>query len=174
MSITISYTSREEIAVHKFSWVAALGVPLLALLLQTFLARPFRFITIFDLPLLVTIFFGVARRRPITGLITGALIGSVQDYLAGVYAGLNGIAKTIIGYFASSLGLRLDVENPGSRFLMTFVFYLMHQVIYTAIDIVLVGGKGVPNWGRVLLSAFANGLLAVPLFSLLDRLKIRG
>jgi len=173
MSGAVTYTSREEIDVHRFSWGISVGIPLLAIFLQIFLPVRLGFLKIFDLPLLVTIFFAVARRKPITGLITGALIGTVQDAFTSLPIGLNGIAKTMIGYLASSLGVRLDVENPGSRFLMTFAFYLVHRLIYTVIDIGLVGASEPQNWGHLVFSAVCNGVLAIPLFVLLDNFKQR-
>jgi rod shape-determining protein MreD len=171
MNASVSLTSREEIEVHQFSWIVSIGIPILAVFLQVFLR--IRFLTVLDLPLLVTIFFAVARRRPIPGMITGALIGTLQDAWTGNPIGLFGIAKTIVGYLGSSLGVKLDVDNPGSRFLMTFAFVLIHRFIYMAINTMLVGGSEAWNWGYTLLSALANGLTAVVLFSLLDRFKLR-
>jgi rod shape-determining protein MreD len=173
MSGAVTYTSREEIDVYRFNWGISVGIPLLAVFIQVFLPVRLSFLKIFDLPLLITIFFAVARRRPMSGLITGALIGTLQDAFSSQPIGLNGIAKTMIGYLASSLGVRIDVDNPGSRFLMTVGFYLLHRFIYTVIDIGLVGGGGPQNWGHIVFCAVCNGLLAVPLFVLLDRLKQR-
>ena len=173
MSVAVSYTSREEIEVHKFSWAVSIGIPLLAIFVQVFFPIRLHFLTVFDLPLLVTIYFAVARRRPIPGLITGALIGTAQDAFGHHYIGLNGIAKTIIGFLASSLGVRIDVENPGSRFLMTVGFYLLHQIIRAAIDLLLVGVPEPWHWGRMLVASVTNGLLAVVLFAAMDRLKLR-
>jgi rod shape-determining protein MreD len=173
MSVAVTYTSREEIQVHKFSWAVSIGIPLLAIFIQVFFPLRLRFLMVFDLPLLVTIFFAVARRRPVPGLLTGAIIGTLQDAFPLSYIGLNGIAKTIIGYLASSLGGKVDVENPGSRFLMTFAFYLLHRLIYLVIEIALVGVREPWNSGHTLVAAIANGLLAVVLFAGLDRLKLR-
>jgi len=171
MNASVSLTSREEIEVHRFSWPVSLGVPLLAIFLQVFLR--IGLLNILDLPLLVTIFFAVARRRPIPGMLTGALIGTLQDAWTGHPIGLFGIAKTIVGYLGSSIGVKLDVENPGSRFLMTFAFVLIHKFIYMAIDLLLVGGSEAWNWGHTAVSALANGLAAVVLFAVLDKLKLR-
>ncbi len=173
MNPVVSLTSREGIEVHQFSWPASIGVPLLAIFVQVFVSRWLGFIKIFDLPLLVTIFFAVARRRPVPGLLTGAAIGTLQDVFAGSFIGLNGIAKTIIGYLASSLGVRIDVDNPGSRFLMTFGFCLIHRVLYMVIDLGLVGANEPWYWGHTLVSALANGFMAVVLFAGLDKLKER-
>jgi rod shape-determining protein MreD len=171
MNASVSLTSREEIEVHRFSWPVSLGIPLLAIFLQVFLR--IGLLNLLDLPLLVTIFFAVSRRRPIPGLLTGALIGTLQDAWTGHPIGLFGIAKTIVGYLGSSLGVKLDVDNPGSRFLMTFAFFLIHKLIYIAIDLLLVGGSEAWNWGHTLVSALANGLAAVVLFAVLDKLKLR-
>jgi rod shape-determining protein MreD len=171
MSGSVSLTSREEIEVHRFSWPVSLGIPIAAIFLQVFLR--IRFLTVLDLPLLVTIFFAVARRRPIPGMITGALIGTLQDAWTGHPIGLFGIAKTIVGYLGSSLGVKVDVDNPGSRFLMTFAFVLIHRFIYMAISLQLVGGSESWAWGHTLLAALVNGLAAVVLFAMMDKLKLR-
>ncbi len=173
MNAVVSLTSREEVDVHHFSWPASLGIPALAIFIQVYLTRQIHFLQVFDLPLLVTIFFAVARRRPIPGLITGALIGTVQDAMAGIPIGLNGIAKTIIGYLASSLGVRLDVDNPGSRFLMTFAFFLVHHLAFMVINLGLVGASQPWEWGHTLIRALANGFLSVVLFAGLDKFKQR-
>lgn len=169
----VSLTSREEIEVHRFSWPVSFGIPLLAIFIQVFFPLRMRFLSVFDLPLLVTIFFAVARRRPIPGMITGALIGSLQDAWTPLPIGVNGISNTIVGFLASSLGVKLDVDNPGSRFLMTFGFFLVHRIIYVIIMLELVGGNETWNWAHTLVSALANGLLSVVLFAGLDRFKQR-
>jgi rod shape-determining protein MreD len=173
MNPAVSLTSREGIEVHQFSWPASIGVPLLALFVQVFVSKWLGFIKIFDFPLLITIFFAVARHRPIPGLMTGGIIGTLQDVFAGSYIGLNGMANTIIGYLASSLGVRIDVDNPGSRFLMTFGFCLIHRILYMVIALRLVGTNEPWYWGHTMVSSLANGLMAVVLFAGLDRLKQR-
>lgn len=166
--------SRDGIEVHRFSLLASLAVPLFALFLQASIPLRFPWFSIFDLPLLVTIFFSVARRNQILGTITGCVIGLFQDSLTHQPLGLFGIAKTVIGYAASSIGVRIDVENPGSRLLMTFSFYLLHQGIYHLIAKNMARMPVAWDWGHELGSAFANAFLAVILFAVLDRLKQRG
>jgi hypothetical protein len=65
------------------------------------------------------------------------------------------------------------VENPGSRFLMTFGFWFVHQFVYYTINLALVNVRDSWNWGHTLLAAFSNGFLAIVLFALMDRLKVR-
>jgi rod shape-determining protein MreD len=115
----------------------------------------------------------VARRNPISGLLTGGAIGALQDALGGQYIGMYGIAQTVVGYGASSLGVKLDVENAGARFLVTLFFYVTHEVVYFTVARGLVGMTLQWSWMRELGSALANAILAVFLFALLDRFKRR-
>lgn len=169
----ITYTSGEQIEVYRFNLPVALLVPLAAIFLQAFLPLRLHFFSVFELPLLVTIFFAVARRSQLAGMATGALIGLVQDSLTHQPIGLYGIAKTVVGYGASSLGVRLDVENAGARFLVTLFFYVVHEIVYFLVAKGLVGMSLAWSWQHELGSAFANAILSVPLFLLLDRLKQR-
>jgi rod shape-determining protein MreD len=171
--VQILYTSQEQVEVYRFPLPVAVLVPLIALFLQAFIPLRFPFFAIFDLPLLVVIFFAVARRSQIAGLITGALIGLLQDSLTHQPIGIYGIAKTVVGYGASSLGVRIDVENVGARFLGTGFFYLVHEVIYFVVARGMVSLRVQWNWGHELLAAVVNAGVAVVLFALLDRLKQR-
>lgn len=177
MRANVSLISRDQIEVYGFSLPVSVGVPLLALLLQSFLPVHVRFMAIFDLPLLVTIFFGVARRNQISGMALGAVIGIIQDSLTHHPLGVFGIAKTVTGYAASSLGVKIDVENPGSRLLMTTAFSLLHGGLVFLVMRFLVADPMQPvawRWIHELGTAVANGLLAIILFSGLDHFKQRG
>lgn len=169
----ITYTSQEQVEVYRFSIPVAILVPLLAVFLQAFVPLRLPFFSIFDLPLLVVIFFAVARRSPVSGLLTGAAIGLLQDSLTHQPIGVYGIAKTVVGYGASSLGVKLDVENAGSRFLVTLFFYIAHEIIYFTVARGLVGLTLQWSWLHELGSAIANALLAVAMFAVLDRFKQR-
>lgn len=172
-SVPITYTSQEQVEVYRFSALTAILIPLIALFLQAFVPLRLRFFSIFDLPLLVVIFFAVARRSQVTGLLTGAVIGLLQDSLTHQPIGVYGISKSVVGYGASSLGVKLDVENAGARFLVTLFFYVVHEIVYFAVARGLVGLTLEWSWPNELGSAFANAVVAVALFAFLDRFKHR-
>jgi rod shape-determining protein MreD len=174
--VAVTYTSREQIEVYRFSLPVAIFVPLLAVFLQAFIPHIVpAFSSYFDLPLLVTIFFAMARRNPVTGLLTGACIGLFQDALAGSnhFLGVYGIAKTVVGFGASSLGVKLDVESVGTRLLVTTAFYVIHEVLYFLIARGMVRLDLHWSWPHELGAAIANAVLGVFLFALMDRLKQR-
>jgi rod shape-determining protein MreD len=171
--VAITYTSGEQVEVYRFSIPATILIPLVAVFLQAWLPRRFPFFTIFDLPLLVTIGFATARRNPMAGLFTGGLIGLLQDTLTHQPIGLYGIAKTIVGFAASSLGIKIDVENAGARFLLTIVFYVLHEVAYFVIARGLVGLHMTWSWRHEFGSGAANAVLGILVYGLLDRMKQR-
>ena len=171
--MALTYTPREQIEVYRFTLPVTVIVPLLAVFLQAFLPVRFPFFSIFDLPLLIVIFFAMARRSQVAGLVTGAAIGLLQDSLTHHQIGLYGIAKTVVGYGASSLGVKLDVESVGTRFLVITGFDIIHEVIYFTIAHGMVRLNLHWNWAHELESAFANAIFGVFLFALLDRLKER-
>jgi rod shape-determining protein MreD len=170
-----SLTSREQVSVYDFSWAALIFIPLIAVLIQIFIPVKVRFLPIIDLPFMVTIFFATARRNPISGCITGCVIGLMQDLFAGPMhpLGIYGIALTVIGYLASSLGLKIDVENPGSRFLLTYIFFVIHQAIYFGVAHGLLREGLQWSWSHTAISALANAVIGIFVFRLLDRFKQR-
>jgi len=171
--VPITYTSGEQIEVYRFSIPVTVGVPLLALFLQAFLPSRFPFFSIFDLPLLVTIFFAMARRNPISGLFTGAAIGLVQDMLGHYPIGIYGIAKTVGGYGASSRGAKLDVAIAGARLLVTLGFYFLHEAVYFTVARGMVNMTLHWSWGHRIEAGLANAVLGVGLYFLLDKFKQR-
>ncbi len=112
--IRISYTSREQVEVYRFSWPVSIGLPLAMVGLQAFAPVRLAFLRPFDFGLLLTIFFAISRRSPVSGLLTGAFIGLLQDCLTSTPFGVFGIAKTLVGYGARSIGVAIDVENPSN------------------------------------------------------------
>ncbi len=170
----ITYTSGEQVEVYRFSIPVTVGVPLLALFVQAYLPRRFPLVAVYvDLPLLVTIFFAMARRRPVAGLFTGAIIGLAQDMLGHNAIGIYGIAKTVVGYGASSLGVKLDVENAGARFLVTLGFFLIHSAVFFTVAHALVNMNVTWSWSRGIMQGLTNAFIGVALFFLLDKTKQR-
>ena len=163
--------AESHIEVHKFragSIVLATGF---ALLVQALIPVYFPKAGMLDLPLLITIYFALSRRNPSTGLLLGTFIGLLQDSLSKVPLGFYGIAKTIIGYIASSIGARLDTEHPAARFALTVLFFGVHQGVTVLIKRLLLAQP--EDWFtlHLAIAAGVNAIVAVFLFLLLDHLR---
>lgn len=165
--------AESHIEVHKFRGGAVVVTTALALLLQTFVPVYFSRFAVIDLPLLLTIYFGLSRRNPSTGLLLGMVIGLLQDSLSGpsVPLGLYGIAKTVIGYLASSIGARLDTEHPTARFALTIFFFGVHQAVIALTRRILLAQPEALFTMRLGIAAAVNAVIAVALFALLDLLR---
>jgi len=146
-------------------------LPLVAILFQVYVPLFVSFLAHLELPLLVTVHFAMMRRQPIAGTLYGAAIGLVQDSLSHQPLGLFGIVKTAVGYLAASLSIRFDVDNQAMRLGLAFVFFVIHQLLYWALDTYLLGSTAGFSIGETLLLGAMNGAVAVPVFHVLDRLE---
>lgn len=170
--VTRSYMSRREVEQQSFPVAVAVLVPVGAILLQRLLPRLIPALAILDLPLVVTLFFAISRRSPIAGTVTGCTIGLLQDAITSQPIGVNGMAKSVIGYAAASLGSRIDVENTFTRALLTFGFSFVQSILLYLIERRLLGIRAFHLlWLHELMRAVANTVIAVPIFLLLDRWK---
>ena len=165
--------SRRESEISRFRAWIVLAVPLAAILFQLFVPRFFEFLGFIEMPLLVVIYFALVRRSQIAGLVTGALVGLAQDSLNKTPVGMLGIVNTLVGYFAASVGLKIDVDHAGVRFPLTFFFYCFHQVLYWVMVRALLNRPMVFDWQRTLILALLNAIIGISLFHFLDKLRER-
>jgi rod shape-determining protein MreD len=162
-----------HIEVHKFYPGAVVFVAAAALVFQATGPVYFPKLSILDLPLLVTIYFGLSRRNPSTGLLLGMVIGLAQDALSGptVPLGFYGMGKTVIGYLASSIGARLDTEHPAARFALIFSFFVVHQAVLVVVRRLLLAQPEAWMNVHLAIAAAVNALLGTVLFLGMDRLR---
>src|SRR5229473_6184357 len=109
--------------VSRFKIAALIGIPLAAILFQVYVPRFITYLSYLELPLLVTVYFGLMRRSPIAGVCFGAGVGLAQDSLSHNPLGMFGIVKTLVGYFAASMSQRVDVESSVMRLVLGFFFF---------------------------------------------------
>jgi rod shape-determining protein MreD len=165
--------SRREYEIHRYPVLIYALVPLVALVLQAWLPRVLGRFAWFDLPLVITVFFGLGRRNPIQGSLMGGALGIFEDALTHLPIGINGIAKTLVGYIAASVGVLINVENHSIRLILTFLLSLLGGATYIFVYRFLLGVAVETNWLTELYKALGNSLIALVLFPLLDRTKIR-
>ena len=123
----------------RFRPLILVAVALTAILFQVYVPRFLPFLSYLELPLLITVHFALSRREPVSAVFFGAAIGLMQDSLSHQPIGMFGIVKTLVGYFAASVGLRFDVENPVITFILGFFFYVFHQFFYWVLARALLG-----------------------------------
>ena len=99
------------------------------------------------------------RRNQVSGLAVGALVGLAQDSLSKVPLGMYGIVKTLVGYFAASVGMRLDVDHNFIRLLLSFVFFLFHQILFWVMERALLSHQPAFEIQRWLVLGLLNAVI---------------
>jgi rod shape-determining protein MreD len=169
----LSTSFRRDIEIRRYPFLAYLLVPLFALVLQAWLPRVAGQYAWFDLPLVVTVYFALGRRSPVQGTLMGAMIGLFEDALSHRAIGVNGIAKSLVGFLAASMGVRIDVENHAIRLILTFLLSLLSSAVCIFVYRVLLGLEYEWQWFTEVFIALGNSVAAVIFFPLLDRLQVR-
>lgn len=164
-------TSRAEAAVSRFPPLFFPLVVVLALLAQAYLPVVVHAAVYLDLPLLVVIYWAFTTRSPTSASLLGAALGLAQDSLAHLALGLNGIAKTLIGYLNASFGARVDADHAGIRLLAVFACYELNRLFLYAFERFLLGTPIPWQGGATALAAGLNAVLAVVLYRGLDRFR---
>ena len=165
---------RKKDRVSKFNVASIILIPLAAILFQVYVPQFVKYLSYLELPLLVTVYFSLMRRSPVTGVLFGAGIGLAQDSLSSHPLGMFGIVKTLVGYFAASVSQRFNVENSGVRLVLAFFFFFFHQFFYWVLSRALLGEALAFELEQTFVLAILNALVAVPLYHILDKLKITG
>jgi rod shape-determining protein MreD len=160
-----------EAQISRFKTWIIIVVPVLAILCQVYLPLFFQFLHFLELPLLVTIYFALMRQSQIRGLFIGAAVGLAQDSLSKNPLGMSGICKTLVGYFSASLGLRIDVEQPMVRLLLTFLLFCFDKFLYWVLARALLAQAYPFDWSDTAILAALNSVVGVFLYHFLDRLR---
>lgn len=163
--------SQREGQVSYFSpWVLLL-VPLAAILFQVYIPLFFQFLGYLEMPLLVVVYFALMRRSQVRGLLLGAIVGLAQDSLSKAPLGMFGIVKTLVGYFAASVGVRLDVDSGLLRLFLAYFFFVFHQFLYWVMTRALLAQQAAFDWQRTLILGLLNAVVGIALFHFLDKLR---
>jgi len=170
-SVVLQSTTRSRAEAHHFPLAATILIPAVALVLQFSLPIYFPAAAMADLPLLVVIYLSLTQRSPVGGLLSGALIGVVQDSLSRDAIGLYAISNTVTGYVTSVISSRMETEMPGIRLVIVFVLYYLHFFCRYALGEALLGQTIDISLVTLLYGSLVNALLGMLLFLLLDRFR---
>lgn len=148
-------------------WVTAF----VALLLQTFLPVRIPLARLFDFPLLVTIYFAVARRHKIFAIGLGTGVGLVQDALSSGLIGMLGMAKGLVGYLAATAAVKFELEGIFGRLALTATLVFIHGIFLAALHSLLLEPPVPFHLLELTSSTLVNAGFGLVLFLALDRLR---
>jgi len=142
----------------------------LALALQTTIARFVVSGTVaVDLVLVVVVYVALSSGS-VPGLMTGTVAGLIQDSLSTGVIGIGGLAKTIVGFVTGIVGTQLNIAEPVARFVVFFVATVAHQAITIGLGVVLgLRPFGTP-YAAVAGEALGNAVVGAAAFQLAELL----
>lgn len=160
----------------RFQVLALAAITLVAIIGKVYLPRLIPNTEWLELPLLLTVYFGLMRRSQLASLLFGAFVGLAEDSLspANIPIGMYGITKTLVGYFAAAVSVRFDVESTLIRVVLSFFFYFFHAFFYWIMRRALLGQIVPFDPQETFVHGALNAVVAVPLFLILDRMKMAG
>lgn len=148
----------------------ALLAVVIALALQTTLARFLvRGAFAVDLVLVAVVYLALTS-GPATGLLTGTVAGLVQDALSSSVIGIGGLAKTIVGFLAGVIGTQFIVSQPLPRFVVFFGASILHAVVFIGLYVLLDLRHFDAPYAAVAGQAAANALVGVVAFQVVELL----
>ncbi len=158
--------------ISRYRPVVIVIAPLVAILFKVYVPQLIPQLSYLSLPLLVVVYFALMRRSQMAGVFFGAAVGLMQDSLSDKPVGMFGIVMTLVGYFAASVSLRFDVGNLAIRFILGFFFFFFHEFFYWVMARALLGQAIDFNAQQTLILGLLNAAVAIPLFHMLDKLRV--
>jgi rod shape-determining protein MreD len=144
-----------------------------SLLLEVTLPPSIPIARLFQLSLLVTIYFPMIRENQIFGTGFGMSVGLLEDALSHGYLGQMGMAKALVGYLAATAGLKLEFDNLLVRGFLIAVLVSIHNGFIYLLTHLLLGLAAPFEPLHILTSTMVNVALGLILFPLFDRLRKR-
>ena len=139
-----------------------------ALALQTTLARfVIRGTVAVDLVFVVVVYVALTS-GPVTGLLTGAFAGLVQDALTSGVVGIGGLAKTVVGFLAGLVGTQFIVAQPLPRFVVFFGATVLHAAIFIWLYVLLDPTHVGTPYAALARQAVGNAVVGVVAFQLVE------
>jgi rod shape-determining protein MreD len=158
----------------RFQVAGLVALTLIAVISKFYLPRLIPSASWLEVPLLLTIYFGLMRPDLVPALLFGAFVGLSEDSLspATLPIGMYGITKTLVGYFAASVAQRFNVGHSLIRLVLCFFFYVFHAFFYWVMRRALLQQIVPFDTQQTLLHGVFNVAVALPLYLILDRMKL--
>jgi rod shape-determining protein MreD len=113
---------------------------------------------------LVAVVFTALAYGPVTGLFAGTAAGIAQDALSGAVLGIGGLAKTLVGFVVGVVGSQFIVAQPLPRFVVFFAATVVHEAVYLGVMALLPDARTAVQYSRIVVQGLVNGTVGVVVF----------
>ena len=123
-----------------------------------------------DLVLVVVVYVGL-KLGPTPGLLAGTLGGLAQDALStGGITGIDGLAKTVVGFLTGIVGTQFIVVQTLPRFVVFFAATFVHQALFIGLTTLLSLRRFEFPYAEIAQQAAANAVIGIVAFQVAELL----
>ncbi|HKY31266.1 MAG TPA: rod shape-determining protein MreD [Candidatus Polarisedimenticolia bacterium] len=127
-----------------------------------------RWATFFDLPLVVVIYYAIAK-GPNGALLAGTSAGLLQDSLEGTLLGVSALSKSLVGYLVGMVGLRFALAPVMSRVLVLAAATVLSRSIEVGTLAIMGRRLAYSPYPTMITTMLGNCLLAAMTYGALRR-----
>jgi rod shape-determining protein MreD len=124
---------------------------------------------LFDL-VLVAVVYAALSWGPIAGILAGTVGGLLQDMLSGGIIGVGGLAKTLVGFAAGTVGAQFIVTRLRERLLVVAAASVAHRLVILAVYGLIDQRWPIFPWAAMLSETVVNGAFALVVFQAVEGL----
>ncbi len=123
-----------------------------------------------DLSLVFVLYIGW-NSSPSKGAVSGIAFGLLQDAISGIFLGLNGLSKTLMGFGGAYLSKWLLLEGLVARGILIGLLSAVDEGIVVGMRALL--GQTIQQevWLRILIQVPVTGIVGAVIFHFYDRIK---
>ncbi len=123
-----------------------------------------------DLSLVLVLYIGW-NSSPSKGAVSGIAFGLLQDAVSGIFLGLNGLSKTLMGFGGAYLSKWLLLEGLVARGVLIGLLSAVDEGIVVGMRALL--GQTIQQevWLRILIQVPVTGIVGAVIFHFYDRIK---
>jgi len=149
---------------------AVLIIIVSTVVLQVLLTRYFPRLLL-DLPLVAVLYLTMAKESLLWTILSGTVVGFLQDSLSPGPLGLNGFTKIAIGCLAYMTNTIIAIDRVATRWGLLFVSSLLAALLFLLLRVLFLNRNEAIDGERILLSGLINACVGLPLFYIFDKIS---
>ena len=117
---------------------------------------------------LVAVVYVALTSGPVAGMLSGTAAGLIQDALSSGVIGIDGLAKSIVGFVAGAIGQQFIVTAAFPRVVMFCAATVVRQAVFMGLYVVL-GLRTFPSpWKAIAAQSLGNALAGIIAFTIME------
>jgi len=119
---------------------------------------------------LVAVVYVALTTGPVGGMLSGTVVGLIQDTLSSGVVGIGGLAKTLVGFLVGAFGQQFIVTATLPRLVMFVAATALHAVVFMGLYVALGLRVFESPWKAIASQALVNAVIGLISFAVIESL----